>query len=93
MSCLVKALAGAGSAQERGVSSQHWNGAATGINGTTAILVGRSWGAWVDASEVNGWNFVAIELDADGATLWEYQVRAKSLSCALAIQVGGWAAH
>lgn len=67
------------SGQEGTPFDDEWKGAAAGIDGTSAILVGYTDGAWVNSSQDEERDFAAIELDADGATLWTYQVSSKRL--------------
>lgn len=68
---------GNGAEQDGTASHDEWEGAGAGINGTSAILVGYTTGAWSGTREGGTLDFVAIELDADGAPLWVYQVSVK----------------
>lgn len=60
---LTRVSPGSGSGQDGTASNDEWLGAATGVDGTSVILVGYLSG-----------DFAAMEVNADGATLWTYQV-------------------
>lgn len=68
---------GNGARQDGTASDDEWEGVATGIDGTSAILVGYTGGDWKRTGQAGKLYFAAIELDADNATLWTYQVSVK----------------
>lgn len=49
---------------------------ATGIDGTSVIIAGYTYGSWVEINEEDGdcMDFAGMSMDATGTPLWSYQV-------------------
>ena len=57
---------------------------AAGIDGTSVIFAGNTYGSWVETHAGDGYkDFAGMAMDADKNVLWEYQVRGREATFGL----------